>query len=127
MLVEGSLRRCRAHDPGVPPPFERGRRPYNRGEAEGVLRCDPLGPSRKAEYVLRADADQRLHTICCHLRITCNGYLGNFSNILSTSLFTRLLWCSGDACSCTRLSARPRHSSSPVRAFSTSTTSVPMV
>src|SRR5262245_26032469 len=54
-------------------------------------------------------------------------HLGNFSNILSTSLFTRLLWCSGDACSCTCLSARPRHISSPVRASSTSTISVPMV
>ena len=53
-------------------------------------------------------------------------HLGNFSNILVTSLSTRLTRFSGDACSCTCCSASPRHISSPVLAFATSTTRVPM-
>ena len=40
---------------------------------------------------------------------------GNFSNIFVTSLFVfSLMRCSGDACSCTCCSARPRHISWPV-------------
>src|SRR5262245_55403814 len=55
------------------------------------------------------------------------GHRGNFSNILSTSLLTRLMRCSGEACSCTCFSARPRQISWPVAAFSTSTINVPTI